>query len=64
MPSVDVAATVDALVDTATNTPFPKLTEVQLVATGSVLAVQVMPSTDVAAALDVTVLTATKTPFP
>ena len=64
IPSGDVAAIVPPPpTATVTKTPFPNVTEDQVVLVGSVLCVQVIPSGDVAAVLDRSA-NATKTPFP
>jgi len=58
MPSVEVAA-MEEPVATATKVEEPKVTERQLVLTGSVRCVQVMPSAEVAAMVEL-LATATK----
>ena len=62
MPSAEVAAIAEYCA-TATNVDAPKVTECQLVLTGSVRCVQVMPSAEVAAMVE-PLATATKVDAP
>lgn len=52
MPSGDDAAVVPEVLDMATKSPLPYVTDIQLDDEGRVLAVHVIPSGDVAAFVD------------